>query len=209
VSAAAGRATRTAGAFAFPIFLEVRDRVVLVAGDGAEARHKADSLADLGARVRRWSPDAGPFDPGLLDDALLAIVNTGDRVLDRQIAADARSRWVLVNTVDDIPACDWSAPAMLRRGDLTIAVASGGIAPALAVRLRDRFATEIGPVYGELLELFGELRPEVMATGRSFRDRRRLWYELVDGPALRLLEAGDRDTARDALRAQVDAWMGQ
>jgi siroheme synthase-like protein len=200
---------RATGAFGFPIFVEVRDRVVLVAGDGAEAAHKATALSELGAVVRRWSPVNGPFDPGLLDDALLAIVNTGDRVLDRQISADARSRRVLVNTVDDIPACDWSAPAILRRGDLTVAVGTGGVAPALAVRLRDRFADEVGPEHGELLALFGELRPEIMATGRSFRDRRRLWYELVDGPALGLLEAGDRDGARQALRAQVDAWLAE
>jgi precorrin-2 dehydrogenase / sirohydrochlorin ferrochelatase len=207
VSAEVGAATRTAGAFAFPVFIEVRDRVVLVAGDGAEAKHKAGSLSELGAVVRRWSPTDGPFDATLLDDALLAIVNTGDRVLDRQIAADARSRRVLVNTVDDIPACDWSAPAILRRGDLTVAVATGGVAPALAVRLRDRFAEEVGPGYGELLALFGELRPEIMATGRSFRDRRRLWYELVDGPALGLVEQGDLDDARQTLRAQVDSWL--
>jgi siroheme synthase-like protein len=209
VNAEAGTATRTAGAFAYPVFIEVRDRVVLVAGDGAEAKHKAATLAELGAAVRRWSPADGPFVPDLLDDALLAIVNTGDRVLDRQIAAEARSRRVLVNTVDDIPACDWSAPAILRRGDLTIAVATGGVAPALAVRLRDRFAEEVGPPHGELLALFGELRPEIMATGRSFRDRRRLWYELVDGPALAMLEAGDLDGARLALRSQVDAWLGE
>ena len=159
------------------------------------------TLAELGAVVRRWTP-AEAIEPALLDDALLAIVNTGDRVLDRQIAADARSRRVLVNTVDDIPACDWSAPAILRRGDLTIAVATGGIAPALAVRLRDRIAEEVRPAHGELLALFGELRPEIMATGRSFRDRRTLWYELVDGPALGLLEAGDTEGARQALRAR-------
>ena len=208
MSVESGAATRTAAAFAFPVFVEVRDRVVLVAGDGTEARHKAGTLAELGAVVRRWAPTDGPFDPALLDDALLAIVNTGDRVLDRQIAADARSRRVLVNTVDDIPACDWSAPAILRRGDLTIAVATGGIAPALAVRLRDRIAEEVRPTHGELLALFGELRPEIMATGRSFRDRRTLWYELVDGTALGLLEAGDTEGARQALRAQVDAWLG-
>jgi siroheme synthase-like protein len=198
---------RAIGAFGFPIFVEVRDRVVLVAGDGTEAAHKATALSELGAVVRRWSPADGTFDPGLLDDALLAIVNTGDRALDRQIATDARSRRVLVNTVDDIPACDWSAPAILRRGDLTVAVGTGGVAPALAVRLRDRFADEVGSEHGELLALFGELRPEIMATGRSFRDRRRLWYELVDGPALGLLEAGDSEGARQALRAQVDAWL--
>jgi precorrin-2 dehydrogenase/sirohydrochlorin ferrochelatase len=199
--------TASPGAFGFPIMLEVRDRVVLVAGTGHEPSAKARQLAELGAHVRHWDPADAPWNPGLLDEALIAIVSTGDRVLDRQIAADARARRVLVNTIDDIPACDWSAPAILRRGDLTVAVATGGIAPALAARLRDRVADELGPEYGGLLELLGELRPEIMATGRPFADRRRLWYELVDSGATDLLARGDRGAARARLRALVDAWL--
>ena len=97
-----GAATRTAGAFAFPVFVEVRDRVVLVAGDGAEARHKAAPLPSWARWCGAGRPPTG-LEPALLDDALLAIVNTGDRVLDRQIAADARSRWC------------WSTPSMTSR----------------------------------------------------------------------------------------------
>ena len=109
--------------------------------------------------------------------------------------------------MDDIPNCDWSAPAILRRGDLTIAIGTGGIAPALAVRLRDRAARDVGPEYGALLALFGEVRPRIMATGRSFRDRRRLWYGLVDGPALGLLRDGDEPAARRAVEEAIDAWL--
>ena len=189
------------------MFLELRERTVLVAGGGAEAAGKILGLLGVGARVVAWAPRhdqtaafdgddrvellAGPFEPRLLDDATIAIVATGDRALDREIAAVARERRVLVNTMDDIPNCDWSAPAILRRGDLTIAIGTGGIAPALAVRLRDRAARDVGPEYAALLALFGEVRPRIMATGRSFRDRRRLWYGLVDGPAAERLRAGD------------------
>ena len=113
---------------------------------------------------------------------------------------------VLVNTVDDIPACDWSAPAILRRGDLTIAVATGGIAPALAVRLRDRIA-EVRPAHGELLALFGELRPEIMATGRSFRDQNAV---VRAGRRPGAGSAGGRRHRGGAAGApgQVDAWLG-
>jgi precorrin-2 dehydrogenase / sirohydrochlorin ferrochelatase len=197
------------GAFGFPVFLEVRGRVALVAGDGHEARAKAASLAELGASVRRFAPDTREWYPALLDGAFLAIVGTGDRELDRRIATDARAAGVLVNTIDDIAYCDWSAPAILRRGDLTVAVASAGIAPALAVRLRDRFADEIGPEYGELLALFGEVRPAIMATGRPFRDRRELWYRLVDGPALDHVREGRPDGARRAIADAIETWEAQ
>ena len=209
-------------AFAFPIMLEVRGRRVVVAGGGREAAHKADGLASLGAAVTVWAAvhsetaalvgrpgltlRSGSFDSDMFDGTVLAIIATGDRETDRQIATEARSRGVLVNTVDDVPYCDWSAPAILRRGDLTVAFATAGIAPALAVRLRDRFAFEIGPEYAVLVELFGVVRPRIMASGRSFGDRRRLWYELVDGPALEHLRTGRSSDARQAIDGAIDAW---
>jgi siroheme synthase-like protein len=193
------------GAFAFPICVEVRGRRVVVVGDGHEARAKRRALVALDAQVIAPDP-AAPIDPAVLDGAVLAIVATGDRARDREVATLVRSRGVLVNTVDDVEYCDWSAPAILRRGDLTVAVATGGIAPALAVRLRDRFATELGPELADLVELFGEVRPAIMATGRPFADRRALWYRLVDGPALEHLRAGRADEARRAIAAEVAAW---
>lgn len=209
------------GAFGFPIMVEVRDVPVVVAGGGREAATKVKALAALGARVRLWTADparapelgvrsatsaSGAFDPALLDGARLAIVDTGDRELDRRIAAAARERRVLVNVVDDPTSCDWSAPAILRRGALTVTVASAGIAPALASRLRDQLRTVVGPEYGELIALFAEVRSAIMASGRSLADRRQLWYALVDGPALGLLRAGRTDEARHAVADAVEAW---
>jgi siroheme synthase-like protein len=209
-------------AFGYPVFLELRERTVLVAGGGAEAAGKVLGLVGVGARVVVWATKhdqtaafdgddrvelvGGPFEATLLDDATIAIVATGDRALDREIAAVARERRVLVNTMDDIPNCDWSAPAILRRGDLTIAIGTGGIAPALAVRLRDRAARDVGPEYAALLALFGEVRPRIMASGRSFRDRRRLWYGLVDGPAAERLREGDEAGARTAVEDAIATW---
>lgn len=213
---------RQPGPFGFPIMVDVRDRPVFVAGGGHEAAAKATALAALGARVTVWADvhhetlalaerpgivlTDGAFEPAALDGACLAIVGTGRSDLDRPIASEARARGVLVNTVDDIPFCDWSAPAILRRGDLTIAIGTAGYAPALAVRLRDRLRDLIGPENGELLDIFRDVRPRIMASGRSFRDRRQLWYELVDGPALEQLQAGRADDARRSIDAAIAAW---
>jgi precorrin-2 dehydrogenase / sirohydrochlorin ferrochelatase len=208
--------------FGFPIMVEVRGRRVAIAGGGHEPAGKAGSLGRLGADVVVWAEQhrqtaglegipgmelrTGPYDPAFLDGAVLAIVGTGDRELDHRIATDARRRHVLVNTVDDIPFCDWSAPAILRRGDLTISVASAGIAPALAVRVRDAIAELIGPEHGDLLAVLATLRPRIMATGRPFASRRSLWYELVDGPAIDRIRAGDIEGARDHLELVVSDW---
>jgi siroheme synthase-like protein len=211
------------GAFAFPIFVEVRGRMVLVAGGGHEAISKARTLAALGARVTSWALEAhatrrlevtdgirrvsGPFRDELLEGALLAVVGTGDRTLDHEIADAARAHGVPVNTVDDIAYCDWSAPAILRRGGLTIAVGTGGVAPALAVRVRDRIEQELlGPEFADLLELFAEVRPSITATGRPFADRRTLWYDLVDGPALDHLRAGRDEEARTSIADAIASW---
>jgi precorrin-2 dehydrogenase/sirohydrochlorin ferrochelatase len=211
--------------FGFPIMLEVRGRRAVVAGGGREPAGKAGSLADLGAEVVVWAEvhrqtsalegsrgielRSGPYDPAILDGALLAIVGTGDRELDHRIATDAREQRVLVNTVDDIPYCDWSAPALVRRGDLTISVASAGFAPALAVRVRDAIGELVGSEYGELLAILATLRPRIMATGEPFASRRRLWYELVDGPAFDLIRDGDVDGAQAQLERVVADWEGR
>lgn len=212
------------GPFGFPIMVDVRNQAVFVAGGGREAAAKARALAALGARVTVWADDHretlaladrpgivlthGAFDPAALDGARLAIVGTGRPDVDRPIATEARARGVLVNTVDDIPYCDWSAPAILRRGDLTIAIGTAGFAPALAARLRDRLREVVGPEHGRLLDIFRDVRPRIMASGRSFAERRRLWYELVDGPALEYLRAGRGDDARRSIDEAIAAWEG-
>jgi siroheme synthase-like protein len=219
---ARSRATSGPGAFAFPVFLEVRGRRCLVVGGGVEARHKAEALAALEASVMVSDPDHdhtarlagtpgvtlhwGTFHEDLLSGISLAIVACDDRHERRRIARLVGEAGVLVNAVDENDLCDWAAPAILRRGGLTLAVGTGGIAPALAVRLRDRFAESLGPEYGALLELLGEVRPRVMGSGRPFADRRRLWYELVDGPALEACRRERLDEARAAIADALERW---
>lgn len=210
------------GAFAYPVFLEVRERRCLIVGGGREARSRAGALAELGARVIVSDPrheltrdlvgrrgielHEGPFEPVLLVGVSLVIAASYDRAERRRVAALAREAGVLVNAVDENDLCDWAAPAILRRGGLTMALGTGGVAPALAVRLRDRLAATLGVELGTLLELFGEVRPRITASGRPFGDRRRLWYELVDGSALEDCRAGRVDEARATIAATIEAW---
>jgi siroheme synthase-like protein len=177
----------------YPVFLDLRGRACLVIGDGALAEEKVRGLREAGAAVRRVERHA----PGDLDGVCLAIVCARPAAEVAAVWAEARQRNVLVNTVDDVPHCDFIAPSILRRGDLAIAISTGGRAPALAVRLRQRLEREIGDEHARFLALAGTVRAALAARRPDFAERRELWYRLVDSDVLDLLRQGDEDAAAD------------
>jgi len=79
------------------------------------------------------------------------------------------------------------------------------VAPAVAVRLKQRFQKEIGPEYKEFLELLRQLRPEINLRIKDFDKRKSLWYQIVDSEALALLRAGHQEAAYDLVHDLVEA----
>ena len=108
-------------------------------------------------------------------------------------------RNIPVNVVDDPPHCSFIAPALLRRGDLTIAISTGGKAPAAAVRLRQQLERLIGSEYAHFLKLAGEIRAPLAARYPDFETRKELWYRLVDSDVLDLLRENHQDAARERI----------
>ncbi len=106
--------------------------------------------------------------------------------------------------MDDPANCRYSYGSIHRSGDLTIGISTNGIAPAIAVRLKQRFQSEIGPEYGELLEELRRLRPEITRGIADFEQRKRLWYQIADSEALALLRNGNREAAFKLVRELVD-----
>jgi len=108
---------------------------------------------------------------------------------------ETRGRNVLVNTLDDVPHCDFIAPAIVRRGDLAVAISTGGKAPELAVRLRQRLEAELGEEHARFLEIAGDLRVPLARRWPDFETRRTLWYRLIDSDVLHLLRRGYESAA--------------
>jgi siroheme synthase-like protein len=102
---------------------------------------------------------------------------------------------VPLNVEDDPARCSFLAPAVVRRGDLVVAISTSGRSPALAVRLRQRLEAELGPGHARFLALAARFRAPLLAAVPSFAERRRRWYELVDSDALLLLSRGDELSA--------------
>src|SRR5919206_770078 len=146
-------------AFAYPVSLEVAGRRAVVVGGVPVAEERARSLLGAGARVTGVAerPTEGLEERGRLGSvtlirrayrrgdlrgAFLAVAATGDASVNARIFAEAEKRRVLLNAVDDISHCHFAVPSILRRGDLVVAVSTGGKSPALARRLREALARE-------------------------------------------------------------------
>jgi siroheme synthase-like protein len=87
---------------------------------------------------------------------------------------------------------------------LTIAISTNGVAPALAVRLRERLEREIGAEYAELLRMLKEVRAEIGSRIADFGERRALWYRIIDSDILDKLREGRREEAERALRKMIN-----
>ena len=196
----------------FPLFTDLRGRIVLVVGGGAVARRKAAALLEAGARVRIGAPQlepvlsewaaagrighlAGEFTPDWLDDTWLAIAATDDPVINRAVAAAGEARRIFVNVVDDAELSSFQVPARIERGPLQVAISSGGGAPMLARHLRERLETQFDESLGALAELFVRERRRIRACLPDLQARRRFFERVLAGPIQSLLRAGDRTAA--------------
>jgi precorrin-2 dehydrogenase/sirohydrochlorin ferrochelatase len=172
-----------------PIFLDLQDQPVVVIGGGDVAARKIGALLDARARVTVVSPrivgsirdwaDAGRlhleqrrYRAGDLRGARLAYAATGDRETNRAVRGEADRESVWLNVADDPDLCDFFAPAVVRRGSLTIAISTNGASPALAARLRKKLEADLGSEYGDVLDELAELRARCREQGRPLSEVR-------------------------------------
>lgn len=192
----------------YPINLVLQDRLVILVGAKGEIVHKIPGLLEVGARVRVIAPSAAPavveharagkvewlprrYQPGDLAGAAVVFAATNDHAVHDLIWAEGAANQQLVNVMDVLDRCNFHGVATFRRGLLTVAIGTGGAAPALAVTLRRRLEAEIGPEYAAFLDHAQALRPIIQQRIHPFRRRVEFWYALVESDALAALRCGD------------------
>lgn len=180
----------------FPIFVKLDKQPVLVVGAGKVGEQKIRGLLDTAARIRvialqatlavRELADAGEitleeraFSPTDLDGMFLAVVATASRDVNETVFTEARRRGVLCNVVDVPEQCDFFYPAVVQRGDLQIAVSTGGQSPSLAQKLRQQLERRFGPGYEQWVARLGETRREVLESSLAPERKRRLLLSLA------------------------------
>ena len=114
----------------------------------------------------------------------LVIAATDDETVNARVAADAAEAGALANVVDRPSLCDFIVPAVVNRGRLTIAISTGGAAPSLARRLRERLEKDFGPEYATYLDVMDDVRREVQSRGLSEEVRRRIFERLSEADML-------------------------
>jgi precorrin-2 dehydrogenase len=159
----------------FPLFLKLEGRHCLVVGGGSIAVQKLDSLLSAGANIHVVATAADDhirelvsdgqlgwsrreFRPSDLLGTVLVVAATGDPILNEAVFREARSRGVLCNAVDEPDRCDFYYPAVVRRGDLQIAISTAGHSPALAQRIRKDLERQFDESLGEWLVWLGKVR---------------------------------------------------
>lgn len=199
-------------------------------GGGEVAQRKVESLLEAGAQqvvvitphlthklralleAKRIEHRPRGYQQGDLEGAFVVIAATDDPDVNGEVWQEAQERRLLINVVDDPQRCNFFAPSVVRRGDLTISICTGGQDPALSARLRQELEPRFGREYAAFLKIAGALRDRV---GRelSGRARSRFWYALADSEMLALLKEGKQREAKrlanDILAAHVPKARGR
>jgi precorrin-2 dehydrogenase / sirohydrochlorin ferrochelatase len=188
----------------YPVFWDVQGKKCIVVGGGDVAERKINRLLDCGAEVIVISPQLTPglislkaekaiehiaasYDIQYIEKAVLIIGATDDEKINTAICTDARSLGIPVNMVDDPQKCDFILPSIVERGDLTIAIGTGGKSPSLARYLREELGTRYGVEYEFLLNILGQLRPQMKNSGSGTGKQ---WFDsLIAAGILNLIKA--------------------
>jgi siroheme synthase-like protein len=192
----------------------------VVVGGGAVAERKVRDLLDGGARPVVIGPEltealAGwlaegriahverVYQAGDLAGAFLAIAATDDRAANAAVAEEARALGILVNVADEPADGNFHTAAVVRRGDLLLAVSTGGASPALAARIRRELAARYGDEYARLLALLRRLRAGP-ARALPAAKRTALWRRLVSDSMLGWLRDGEDVRAEAYAQEQLE-----
>ncbi|HXV84730.1 MAG TPA: bifunctional precorrin-2 dehydrogenase/sirohydrochlorin ferrochelatase [Candidatus Binatia bacterium] len=198
----------------YPVFFEMKQRRCVVIGGGRVAERRVEGLLAVGASVTVISPAiteglrrlltqgsirhvAREHRPGDLSGCELAFIAMDDSELNAAACREARSRYVWVNSADDPAQCDFIVPSVLRRGELVVAVSTGGESPAVTRAIREELDEYIGAHYAQLVQTAGEVRKELR--GKSIRPTAEAWSSALKGEFRRLIKEGRPEQAKTLL----------
>ena len=202
----------------FPMFMKLEGKQCLVVGAGKVGEPKIGGLLETRARIRVVALDASPavrewaragridlelrgFAAGDLDGVFLAVVATSSRTLNERVYHEAQKRGVLCNVVDVPDLCDFFYPAVVRRGDLQIAVSTAGQSPSLAQKICQQLEKQFGPGYAAWVAELGETRRVILASDLDKERKLALLHSLASREAAEAALAAHTQLVAEGERA--------
>jgi precorrin-2 dehydrogenase / sirohydrochlorin ferrochelatase len=209
----------------YPAILDIAGRMAVVVGAGKVGEGKIEGLLRGGAHVRvvsldatetvrGWSADGRielhlrAYDTADLDGAFLVVAATEDNPTNVRVFEDAEARQMLCNVVDVTHLCNFILPSIVRRGDLAIAVSTGGASPAMARRIRLSLEQCYGDEYAAAMELLGSLREELKQMYPAPGDRKVLFERMVYSDLMDMVRAGDAEGLEAWVQRCIDEGPG-
>lgn len=200
-----------------PVFLDLQSGPVVLVGEGESARAKLRLLLAAGARVR-WFATDGQYDVSGFDEAaaarierashdpltadlshVIAVVCAGAGDIGRAVASRARGLGIPVNVMDETAQSTFIFPAIVDRGDVVVAVGTGGASPVVARRVRERIEAMLPARIGDLAGFVGRWRGLIKTKLPEMALRRLFWERVIDGPIGADVLAGRTAQADQAL----------
>ena len=202
----------------YPVYLNLTGKKCVVIGGGPIAEDKVAKLQDAKAEVILISPTVTPalqawaqagdfewqqreYQHGDLDGAFLGIAATNNREVNQEIFQEAERLAILMNVVDDPDQCTFIAPAIVQRGQVTLAISTGGASPALARKLRETLTKDSALDWADLDSVLAAARKEVKARGLTIDSQR--WQCCITDELLELAQSGQEELALSSLLARL------
>ena len=171
--------------------LKVRGQLAVIIGGGSVAMRKVRTLKKVGAKIRIISDAFADetdiddveviresYQAKFLQGADLVFACTNEYALNEQVAADARKLGALVNSVDQPPDCDFYVPAIVTRGDVIVAISTGGAAPAFAAQLRKQIDEFLPQQIGDFVRSLANMRKQLMVEVDDIHQRGEIMKKL-------------------------------
>ena len=210
----------------YPVSLDIDGKLCLVVGGGRVAARKARGLLAAGARVRVISPalhvrmevllaeegvewQRKAFAAEDVEGAFLVFAATDRPEVQAAVLAAARAHNLLINMADNPDACDFQVPAVLRRGELSISVATNGTTPAMAALVRRQLEGVIGEEYALLTTLMGALREEILRLAGSEAEKKILFQKILQDDIVLWLRERQWTKVRQHLEEVIGRPMGR
>ncbi len=206
----------------YPMFVDIEGRRCLVVGGGPIGTEKAQKLIEHGASIRLVAPTitdelrdmvdhgqiaeyhARAYDPSDLDGCFLVISGTNLDAINRMVWQDAEAAGVICNIVDVPILCNFIVPSIVRRGELAVAISTGGASPVVAKHIRREIAATYGPEWEALVDLLRELRDELKLRYLDMPSRRDAVERLMATDVVARLADGDSEAVRALVRETLD-----
>jgi len=199
----------------FPIFLKLDGKRCLVVGGTALLEAKAQSLLSRGAEVKivadditdeirklaeegriRWEKRS--FRTADLDGVTLVVAADRDQAVNKSVFAESEARNLPCNVVDQPALCNFYYPAVVERGQLQIAISTGGLSPSLASRIRAELEQQFGPEYGEWVDALGRARERILTSLTPSERRTRILKRIASKHALEQFRRNRQSAQRGA-----------